>query len=70
MRQTHHSNLELPCLLLLLPQTLLLELESKAASDRQALAALRAEVEHLEVVAANRAKAADADKHIKDATTW
>lgn len=51
-------------------QTLLLELEAKAASDRQSLAALRAEVEHLEVLAANRTKAADADKHIKDATTW
>lgn len=51
-------------------QTLLLELESKAASDKQALAALRAEVEHLEALAADRAKAADADKHIKDATAW
>lgn len=56
--------------LLLVRQTLLLELESQAASDRQSLAALRAEVEHLEVLAANRTKAADADKHIKDATTW
>jgi hypothetical protein len=57
------------CILSLL-QTLLLELESKAAGDRQSLAALRAEVEHLEVLAANRTKAADADKHIKDATAW
>jgi hypothetical protein len=51
-------------------QTLLLELESKAAGDRQSLAALRAEVEHLEVLAANRTKAADADKHIKESTAW
>jgi hypothetical protein len=51
-------------------QTLLLELEAKAAADRQALSALRAEVEHLEVLADTRAKAADADKHIKDATAW
>jgi hypothetical protein len=49
---------------------LLLELEAKAAADRQALSALRAEVEHLEVLADTRAKAADADKHIKDATAW
>lgn len=51
-------------------QTLLLELESKSAAERQALVALRAEVEHLEVLAANRAKAADTDKHTMDAAAW
>jgi len=54
----------------LLLQTLLLELESGAVADRQQLSSLRAEVARLQVLAANRTKAADADRHIKDATTW
>lgn len=56
--------------MLLLVQTLLLELESGASADRQQLSSLRAEVARLEVLAANRSKAADADRHVKDATTW
>lgn len=46
------------------------ELEGQAAADRQQLAALRAEVEHMQALLATRAQAADTDKHIKDATAW
>jgi hypothetical protein len=31
---------------------------------------LARQVAHMEVLVANRAKAADTDKHVKDATAW
>lgn len=68
LRQLHGCHH--PFAFALLMQTLLMEMEGKAAADRQQLAALRAEVERMEGLAANRLKAADADKHVQEDTTW
>eukprot|EP00878_Enallax_costatus_P034510 GHUV01038269.1.p1 GENE.GHUV01038269.1~~GHUV01038269.1.p1 ORF type:complete len:322 (+),score=120.82 GHUV01038269.1:87-1052(+) len=51
-------------------ETELSELEARAAAGRLDLAALRSEIERLEALASDVARAADADSHIRDAAQW